>query len=61
MIRPWPAEIRNTISTGIDISAAPDGVGASPAAVGMRIAERIRIKLGTTPWDWNGRHWPLSE
>ena len=22
--------------------------------VGSRIAERIRIKLGTTPWDWNG-------
>ncbi len=28
--------------------------------VGARIAERIRIKLGTTPWDWNGRPWPLS-
>lgn len=28
--------------------------------LGMRIAERIRIKLGTTPWDWNGRHWALS-
>jgi diguanylate cyclase (GGDEF)-like protein len=28
--------------------------------VGVRIAERIRIKLGTTPWDWNGRPWPLS-
>ena len=28
--------------------------------LGMRIAERIRIKLGTTPWDWHGRHWPLS-
>jgi len=28
--------------------------------VGVRIAERIRIKLGTTPWDWNGRAWPLS-
>jgi diguanylate cyclase (GGDEF)-like protein len=28
--------------------------------VGARIAERIRIKLGTTPWDWNGRAWPLS-
>jgi diguanylate cyclase (GGDEF)-like protein len=28
--------------------------------VGARIAERIRIKLGTTPWDWNGRSWPLS-
>ncbi|HET6577347.1 MAG TPA: GGDEF domain-containing protein [Gemmatimonadales bacterium] len=28
--------------------------------VGTRIAERIRIKVGTTPWDWNGRSWPLS-
>ena len=27
---------------------------------GMRIAERIRIKLGTTPWAWQGRNWPLS-
>jgi len=28
--------------------------------LGMRIAERIRIKVSTTPWDWNGRPWPLS-
>lgn len=28
--------------------------------LGYRIAERIRIKLGTTSWDWRGRHWPLS-
>ena len=27
---------------------------------GSRIAERIRIKLGTTPWAWEGRAWPLS-
>jgi diguanylate cyclase (GGDEF)-like protein len=27
---------------------------------GARIAERIRIKLGATPWDWQGRSWPLS-
>ena len=27
---------------------------------GARIAERIRIRLGTTSWDWNGRVWPLS-
>ncbi len=27
---------------------------------GGRIADRIRIKLGTTPWDWQGRPWPLS-
>ena len=34
-----------------------------PAArleVGYRIAERIRIKLNTTHWDWRGRAWPLS-
>jgi len=34
-----------------------------PAArleVGFRIAERIRIKLNTTRWDWRGRAWPLS-
>ena len=28
--------------------------------LGARIAERIRTKLGTTPWDWQGRSWPLS-
>jgi diguanylate cyclase (GGDEF)-like protein len=28
--------------------------------LGVRIAERIRIKLGTTTWDWQGRRWPLS-
>jgi diguanylate cyclase (GGDEF)-like protein len=28
--------------------------------LGVRIAERIRVKLGTTPWDWQGRKWPLS-
>jgi diguanylate cyclase (GGDEF)-like protein len=28
--------------------------------LGARIAERIRIKLATTPWDWQGRTWPLS-
>jgi diguanylate cyclase (GGDEF)-like protein len=28
--------------------------------VGAGIAERIRIKLGTTSWDWRGRQWPLS-
>ena len=27
---------------------------------GLRIAERIRIKLGTTAWEWQGRTWPLS-
>ena len=28
--------------------------------LGARIAERIRLKLGTTPWDWRGQAWPLS-
>jgi diguanylate cyclase (GGDEF)-like protein len=28
--------------------------------LGARIAERIRNKLGTTPWDWQGRPWPLT-
>jgi diguanylate cyclase (GGDEF)-like protein len=28
--------------------------------LGARIAERIRLKLGTTAWDWRGRPWPLS-
>jgi len=27
---------------------------------GTKVAERIRIRLGTTPWDWQGRSWPLS-
>jgi diguanylate cyclase (GGDEF)-like protein len=28
--------------------------------LGARIAERIRLKLGGTAWDWKGRAWPLS-
>lgn len=28
-------------------------------ALGVRVAERIRVKLGTTHWDWQGRAWPL--
>jgi len=28
--------------------------------VGRRTAERIRTKLGTTAWEWQGRPWPLS-
>jgi diguanylate cyclase (GGDEF)-like protein len=28
--------------------------------LGTSIAERIRVKLGTTAWNWNGRAWPLS-
>ena len=28
--------------------------------LGVKIAERLRIKLGTTEWSWQGRSWPLS-
>lgn len=28
--------------------------------VGAQVAERIRIRLATTTWDWQGRSWPLS-
>jgi diguanylate cyclase (GGDEF)-like protein len=27
---------------------------------GVRVAERIRVRLGTSSWDWQGRSWPLS-
>jgi diguanylate cyclase (GGDEF)-like protein len=27
---------------------------------GVAVADRIRIKLGTASWDWQGRTWPLS-
>lgn len=27
---------------------------------GIRIAERIRIRLSTTPWDWQGKAWPMT-
>jgi diguanylate cyclase (GGDEF)-like protein len=27
---------------------------------GAKVADRIRIRLGTTAWDWQGRSWPLS-
>ena len=27
---------------------------------GAKVADRIRIKLGTSAWDWQGRSWPLS-
>ena len=29
-------------------------------AVGARIADHIRIRLGTTRWEWKGRFWPIS-
>ena len=28
--------------------------------IGSRIAERVRVKLGTTAWHWQGTPWPLS-
>jgi diguanylate cyclase (GGDEF)-like protein len=27
---------------------------------GGKVADRLRIRFATTPWDWQGRHWPLS-
>ncbi len=27
---------------------------------GTKVAERIRVKLATSSWDWQGRKWPLS-
>jgi len=27
---------------------------------GVRVAERIRVRVGTGGWDWQGRSWPLS-
>lgn len=27
---------------------------------GVRVAERIRVRLATTSWEWQGRRWPLS-
>ncbi|HXI21183.1 MAG TPA: GGDEF domain-containing protein, partial [Gemmatimonadales bacterium] len=32
----------------------------APLVYGIKVADRIRIKLGTTTWDWQGRNWPLS-
>jgi diguanylate cyclase (GGDEF)-like protein len=57
--------IQGQIRTG-DVAARIGGeefaiwLPKAELAVGAKIAERIRIKLGTTPWDWNGRSWPLS-
>ena len=27
---------------------------------GVRVAERIRVRIGTGGWEWQGRSWPLS-
>jgi diguanylate cyclase (GGDEF)-like protein len=57
--------IREQVRTG-DVGARIGGeefavwLPAARLEVGYRIAERIRIKLNTTQWDWRGRAWPLS-
>ncbi len=57
--------IHDTIR-GADVAARIGGEefavwlpGAS-LVYGAKVAERIRIKLGTSTWDWQGRSWPLS-
>jgi diguanylate cyclase (GGDEF)-like protein len=32
----------------------------APLVYGAKVADRIRVVLGTTTWDWQGRSWPLS-
>ena len=51
---------RATWPPGSGARSSRSGFPKAELEVGARIAERIRIKLGTTPWDWNGRPWPLS-
>ncbi len=57
--------IREQIRTG-DVGARIGGeefaiwLPGTGLELGARIAERIRLKLGTTPWDWRGKAWPLS-
>jgi diguanylate cyclase (GGDEF)-like protein len=57
--------IRDQIRTG-DMPARVGGeefaiwLPASRLETGYRIAERIRIRLNTTPWDWQGKAWALS-
>jgi diguanylate cyclase (GGDEF)-like protein len=57
--------IRDQVRTG-DIAARVGGeefaiwLPAARLEIGYRIAERIRIRLNTTPWDWQGKAWALS-
>ena len=57
--------VREQVRTG-DVGARIGGeefaiwLPGARLEVGFRIAERIRIKLNTTQWDWRGRAWPLS-
>ncbi len=51
------------MATSRDESVARSSRSGCPETgldLGGKIAERIRIKLGTTAWDWRGRPWPLS-
>jgi len=32
----------------------------APLVYGAKVADRIRVLLGTITWDWQGRSWPLS-
>jgi diguanylate cyclase (GGDEF)-like protein len=57
--------IREQIRTG-DLAVRVGGeefavwLPAARLETGYRIAERIRIRLNTTPWDWQGKAWALS-
>ena len=57
--------IRDQIRNG-DVAARVGGeefaiwLPSARLEVGYRIAERIRIRLNTTPWDWQGKAWALS-
>jgi diguanylate cyclase (GGDEF)-like protein len=57
--------IRDQIRTG-DIAARVGGeefaiwLPGARLETGYRIAERIRIRLNTTPWDWQGKAAGLS-
>ena len=57
--------IREQIRTG-DVGARIGGeefavwLPGATLEAGLRIAERLRVKLNTTPWDWQGRPRSLS-
>jgi len=50
-------QLRWARTAGADVRPGSPVTGLD---LGARIAERIRLKLGTTPWDWRGQAWPLS-
>jgi diguanylate cyclase (GGDEF)-like protein len=51
---------------GVDSAARVGGeefllwLPGTSLAEGVRVAERIRVRIGTGGWDWQGRAWPLS-